>query len=94
MVDKKAIVESKIVSLLAVSHRFLSRNISVKEYLLGTDENLTRDGDYVSPKRGRRQDLRKGEAKAADENLVGADNKVLTWSGRRQSDRRESGRSW
>lgn len=92
--DKNAKVESKIVSLLSVTHRFLSRNILVNEHLLGADENLTRDGNYVSPKRRRRQDLRKGKAKAADENLVGADNKVLTWSGRRQSDRRESCQSW
>lgn len=36
----------------------------MNEYLLGGDENLTRDGNDVSPKTGRRQDLRKGESKA------------------------------
>lgn len=55
----------------------------MNEYLLGADENLTRDGNDVSPKRGRRQDLRKVEAKAADENLVGADINVSLWRGRR-----------
>lgn len=35
----------------------------MNEYLLDADENLTRDGNDVSPT-GRSQDLRKGETKA------------------------------
>lgn len=35
----------------------------MNEYLLGADENITRDGNDVSPKTGRRQDLIKGRDK-------------------------------
>lgn len=71
--DKNAIVVSFKLLLSRKTekktNRFLSRNISVNEYLLGADENITRDGNDVSPKTGRRQDLRKGRDK---NNLVEA----------------------
>lgn len=70
----------------------------MNDYLLGADENLTRDGNDVSPKTGRRQDLRKGrdknwsgrglgegDAKTLDENLSGAGNNASPKNGRRQS---------